>query len=184
MLWFINKLLHDVFIHCYQAASVQLGVLHLVGAVRETQRGDAFWANGMPAENGNTNFVVIIVSDVDRQLAVIRPFFMRSEATCREPGLAGGNAQSSRSTRRRNRKLRSVCICTGFFTRRWRSGRTTALRYETGEANLVLLKCLSIKGELSVLLTNRFVHLFGCQEEQRAAGLSSGWPVLHEMGCG
>lgn len=32
---------------CYQAASVHLGVLHLVETIRETQRADAFWADGM-----------------------------------------------------------------------------------------------------------------------------------------
>lgn len=128
-----------VYSLCYQATSVQLGVLHLVGADWETQGGDAFRANGTPALNRNTNIVIIIVSNADRKLTVIRPFFTRREATCRERGLAGGNAQSSRSMRRRNGRLQTVCMCTDFFTRHWHSGRTTALRYKTGEANLVLL---------------------------------------------
>ena len=42
--------------------------------------------------------------------------------------------------RRRNRKLQSICTCSDFSTRRWRSGRKTALRYETGEENSELLQ--------------------------------------------
>lgn len=65
---------------------------------------------------------------------------MRNDATCREPGLTGGKGQSSRSTRRKKRKLQTICTCAEFSTRRWHSGRTTVMRFETGEANLLLLK--------------------------------------------
>lgn len=67
---------------------------------------------------------------------------MRSDATCREPGLVGGKGLSSRSMRRKNRKPQTVCTCTDFSTIRWHSGRTIVLRFETGEANLVLLEWL------------------------------------------
>lgn len=69
---------------------------------------------------------------------VIRQFYTRSSAACREPGVAGDSGQSSGSRRRRNGKPQSACTYTGCFAKQWHSGRTTAPRYDTGEANVAL----------------------------------------------
>ncbi len=50
----------------------------------------------------------------------------------------------------------------------------------------VPLKGLSWVGNSLVCWLNTYfwTRLFACQERARAAGLSSRWPALHEMGCG
>lgn len=104
---------------------------------------------------------------------------MRSDASHRDPGLAGGKGQNNRSGRKRSRQLQIVCTCTTFSTGPWHSGRTTVLRSETGETECCWGDLL-----LTVLSDPRFVCLFACQEEPWAAGLPSGRPALHEMVSG
>ena len=173
---------------CCQAASVHLGVLHLVGTIRGAKGADALWEDGMFSFKGKHKLLHVVdwepgcISATEGYLSPVRLFYTKSGATCREPGIAGGSRHRSRSTRRRNRRLRTVCTCTSCFTRRWHSGRTTAPRYETGEATNCWWSVRVEMVDLLVCCPTFIFVFFSCQEKSRAAGLSSGWPVLHEMG--
>ncbi|MEQ2157678.1 hypothetical protein GOODEAATRI_004126 [Goodea atripinnis] len=54
----------------------------------------------------------------DTSLCVSRRFSTRSNAAYREPGCGGDDGHSSRSERRRNRTLHTICTLTGFSTTR------------------------------------------------------------------
>jgi len=82
LLWVTQKLIELTCVLCYmvsfrlpcfQAASVHLGVLHVVGTVRETQRGDALWANGMPAADGNHSVTLMKTTVVQLTRDIVFP---------------------------------------------------------------------------------------------------------------
>lgn len=84
-----------------------------------------------------------------------RRFSRRSGAGSRGPGLAGGGVRSSVSSRRRRRQRQNSSTWAGCSTRPWRSGRTEAARWETGEA---AESCWQV-----VELTARHKHLWMCE---------------------